>query len=188
MSLPLPFAGARTPPPSGKNAGSIHSINGNMHGSPGLTSCVDWPTCSIFFVCHQTVLPKKYNIRQLLCVCVCASDCSGRHKARPQQPDQLNHLPRCLVDPGCPTQGVRCPFLHPLPPPPPFQPAQSGLPDVDSSTPTASKPRTSKPGVSDRGGSPSAGPYGYEFYLGTLWWTSFRWGLLSTNHFSGGYH
>ena len=28
--------------------------------------------------------------------------------------------------------------------------------------------------------------YGYEISLGPLWWTSFRWGLMSTNHFSGG--
>ena len=25
--------------------------------------------------------------------------------------------------------------------------------------------------------------YGHEFRLGTLWWTSFRWGFMSTNHF-----
>ena len=29
------------------------------------------------------------------------------------------------------------------------------------------------------------GQYGYEFYLGTLWWTSFRLGVLSTHHCLG---
>ena len=28
--------------------------------------------------------------------------------------------------------------------------------------------------------------YGYELQLGTVCWTSFRWGFVSTNHFSGG--
>ena len=37
----------------------------------------------------------------------------------------------------------------------------------------------------DQTSEPSSSPYGCSFQSGTLWWTSFRWGCMSTNHFGG---